>query len=566
MEKASLEHYTESIYSHPISDDEIELRLRTKKDDDITKVELVYNDKYKFTKGVKTIEIKEKISDDTHTYYIQRMKLGDKRFAYVFKIYSANGESYYFSESGLTKDYDITQGIYDFFQVPYVNCDDYIHVLPKFQNRVFYQIFVDRFCKDPENNNPRINIRWGDTVNTKTIAGGTLKGITSKLDYLKDLGINVLYLTPIFRANSNHKYDTIDYYKVDDDFGNETDLKELIDECHKRDILILLDGVFNHVSRDHEFFKDVIKNGKNSKYFDYFYVHGDQVDLKNRNYETFAYAPYLPRLNINNKEVQKYILSVASYYVKNFGIDGFRLDVADEIPHFFWVQFRKLLLDINPEFIILGENWHNAQSFLNSGTEFHSIMNYSIMKNVLNYVAWNKYSAEDFKNEVVENLMRYKTNVNFNLMNMISSHDVARFFTECQENEDKFLLGYAFIFTHIGIPCVYYGDEIALPGENDPLCRACFNWDKANENSKVFAMIKKLIHIHREHKINEKDYHIEALHDLVFISRSNESGTIKLYLNASTKDIPLSHKGNILISNHYENNILKANGFVMTEE
>lgn len=241
MDKSAIEHISESTYSHPITDDMVEIRLRTKLGDDIKKVELLYADKFKFRKGLKSKEITTTMSDEYFTYYITHLKLKDRRLAYIFKLTTLKNHIFYFSESGITEDYDIEKEHYDFFQVPYINETDVINIHKKFQNRVIYQIFVDRFNKSNDNENPRINIKWGDDVTPQSLAGGNLKGITEKLDYLSSLGIDALYLTPISQANTNHKYDTVDYFKVDRDFGDETDLKTLVDELHKRDMIIILD-------------------------------------------------------------------------------------------------------------------------------------------------------------------------------------------------------------------------------------------------------------------------------------------------------------------------------------
>ena len=566
MEIAALKHVSDSIYSFPLSDNEIEIRLLTKKDDDIKKVELVYNEKYKFHEGVKYKRINKKCDDGVYDYYIIRIKLKDKRFAYVFKLTLENNEEYYFSESGVSKEYDFTKGYYDFFQISYINELDTIKINKKLQNRVFYQIFVDRFYKDKNNNNPRINIKWGDKVDSKSIAGGTLKGIEEKLDYLSSLGINAIYLTPIFSADSNHKYDTIDYYKVSRDFGDESNLHSLIKAIHEKGMIVLLDGVYNHVSRLCPFFVDVIKNGAKSKYFNWFFIKGDKVFEEKMNYETFASCYYLPRLNLNNLEVQQYILDVGKYYVKDYQIDGYRLDVSDEIPHAFWTKFKAELKTIKNDIILLGENWHNAHAFLNSGLEFDSIMNYAFTKEVLNYVAYNNTNALDFKNRLISNLFRYKGNVNYNLLNLISSHDVNRFLDECNNDVDKFLIGYAILFTYIGVPCIYYGDEIGTDGGYDPYNRACFNWNESEWNYKIFNTIKKLIQIHKDESINELEININAKDDILYLSRFNKTKNITLIINLSNFDKKLNISNEILFQNNYSNNILHNKGFVLTKE
>lgn len=566
MEISSLKHQTDSIYSYPISQDEIVITLLTKKDDNIKKVELMYNEKYKFHEEVFFLDMPKICNDGVNDYYILRIKLKDKRFAYVFKLTLDNDEVFYFSESGISKTYDIKKGYYDFFQVSYINKIDMTKINKILQNRVFYQIFVDRFYKDETNQNPRINIKWGDKVDSESIAGGTLKGIIEKLDYLEELGINGLYLTPIFESDSNHKYSTINYYQVSKDFGDENDLHTLINEAHKKNMIILLDGVYNHVSNLFPYFKDVIKNGKNSKYYDWFYIDGDNVNTKNINYETFAFSPSLPRINLNNIEVQNYILKVAKHYVKNFHIDGYRLDVSDEIPHAFWVKFRFELEKINPNIIILGENWHNAHAFLNSGFEFDSIMNYAFTKEVLNYVAYQKINTLQFKNNLISNLFRYKFNINFNLLNLISSHDINRFLDECNHDVDKFIIGYALLFIYIGVPCIYYGDEIGTDGGYDPYNRACFNWDKNFWNMKIYQTIKQLVNIHKNENINELKIDITIEDDILILKRFNDNKIINLYVNLSNKDKSICLNNNILLSNNLEKNILKNKGFIITKE
>lgn len=561
-----MRHESDSIYSFPVSDNEVEIRLLTKKDDDIAKVELIYNDKYVFHKTVKALPMPKVNSDDTFDYYVIRVKLVDKRFAYVFRLTLTDDSVYYFSESGVTNHYDITKGFYDFFQVSFINDLDVVKRSDVLKNRVFYQIFVDRFCKDPQNENPRINIKWGNKVKSTTIAGGTLKGVEGKLDYLMDLGIDALYLTPVFEADSNHKYDTIDYYKVSSDFGDETDLLTLIAKAHERGMIILLDGVFNHVSSSFFAFRDVVEKGVKSAYYDWFFIKGKKVDLKRKNYATFAYCKDLPRLNLNNRAVQDYIIEVGTHYVKNCHIDGFRLDVSDEIPHAFWIRFKEALKEIKDDVILLGENWHNASSFLNSGFEFDSIMNYAFTKEVLDYVAVGKTDAATFKNRIVSDLYRYKSNVNRNLLNLLSSHDIHRFLEECQGNVDRYLIGYALLFAYVGIPCVYYGDEIGIRGGYDPLNRACFVWDEGKWDRKIHQAIRKLIEIRKKEKMDNLDFAIDADAGLLRITRKGNGQEISLCVNLSGQARTLAIKGATLIANNCENGVLANEGFVMIKE
>lgn len=566
MDKAALRHKSDSIYSFAVSEDEVEIRLLTKKDDDIAKVELVYNDKYSFHESVKTLAVPKICHDDTYDYYVRRIKLKDKRFAYVFKLTLQDGKIYYFSESGVSETYDISKGFYDFFQVSFINPLDIIKINPILQNRRFYQIFVDRFYQDKTKVNPRINISWGDKVTSKTIAGGNLRGVKQKLDYLLSLGINALYLTPIFKSYSNHKYDTIDYYKISEDFGDEEDLLNLINELHTKDMIILLDGVFNHVSDEFFAFKDVKEKGKDSKYYHWFFIDGEKVDESKKNYETFASCPNLPRLNLNDEEVQDYIIDVAKHYVTKFNIDGFRLDVSDEIPHTFWLKFRFELKKIKKDIVLLGENWHNAHTYLNTGFEFDSIMNYAFTKEVLNYVAYEKSDAKTFKNRLISNLFRYKRNVNYNLLNLLSSHDVDRFLEDCKHNVNRYLIAYALLYTYIGVPCLYYGDEIGLDGGYDPFNRACFIWDENKWDKKINETIRSLLAIHKEEKMNELDINIIEKDGVLILERFNKDKVITLYINLSNKIKTILPKGEIVLANNFNFKNLLHEGFLITKE
>ena len=566
MDKAALRHKSDSIYSFAVSEDEVEIRLLTKKDDDISKVELVCNDKYSFHECVKTLLMPKVCHDDTYDYYVRRIKLKDKRFAYVFKLTLQDDKVYYFSESGVSETYDISKGFYDFFQVSFINPLDIIKINPILQNRRFYQIFVDRFYDDKSKVNPRINISWGDKVTPKTIAGGNLRGVKQKLDYLLSLGINALYLTPIFKSYSNHKYDTIDYYQISEDFGDEEDLSSLVKELHRNDMIILLDGVFNHVSDEFFVFKDVKEKGKDSKYYHWFFIDGEKVDESKKNYETFASCPNLPRLNLNDEEVQDYIIEVAKHYVTKFNIDGFRLDVSDEIPHTFWLKFRFELKKIKKDIVLLGENWHNAHTYLNTGFEFDSIMNYAFTKEVLNYVAYEKSDAKTFKNRLISNLFRYKRNVNYNLLNLLSSHDVDRFLEDCKHNVNRYLIAYALLYTYIGVPCLYYGDEIGLDGGYDPYNRACFIWDENKWDKKINETIKSLLALHKEEKMNELEINIIEKDGVLILERFNENKVITLYVNLSNKVKTILPKGEIVLANNFNFKNLLHEGFLITKE
>ncbi|MEW6062450.1 MAG: alpha-amylase family glycosyl hydrolase, partial [Bacteroidota bacterium] len=203
---------------------------------------------------------------------------------------------------------------------------------------IFYQIFPERFANGDPTNDPPNCERWGGTPTSNNFFGGDLQGIINRLDYLSELGINALYLNPIFAADSNHKYNTKDYFSIDPSFGTNKTFEKLLHECHKRNIRVVIDGVFNHVGTAHVAFQDVKEHGRESKYVSWFNIYSFPVNEPRKpNYECWWGHGALPKLMVQNPEVKKYIFDVTTFWTTK-GIDGWRLDVANEIPHEFWKE------------------------------------------------------------------------------------------------------------------------------------------------------------------------------------------------------------------------------------
>ena len=588
MEISALNHECESNYSYPIKENIIKITLKTKKDDDIKNIYLLYNSKYLFKKERYLVEIKNKISTKYNDYYYIYLKVEDVRIGYIFKLLDNNDNFYYYSENNIlvNEEYDFDKCDFDYFQLPYINKIDIVKVNKKFNDRIFYQIFVDRFFdgekEEGKGINDKINIIWGDNdkILRDTFAGGNLKGIIKKLDYLKDeLGISAIYLTPIFESYSNHKYETYDYYKIAKDFGDETTFKELIEEAHKRDILIILDGVFNHVAYYSPIFKDVIEKGKKSKYYQWFIIHNndDQIDLENVNYETFGFAKYMPKLNLSNKEVEEYVINICKYYLKNYKVDGYRMDVADEIAHTFFKKLRFELKKEDENVFLINENWHNAHLSLDDGSEFDSVMNYPFTSVLIDLLGYKRIDEVEFIYRINELLVRYKDASLHNALNLVSSHDKARFINDCKMNENLALIGYSLLFLYIGIPMIYYGDEIGLDGNNDPDCRKMFIWGKNKRNKNRFIFIKSLIDIHKTLDLNNEDYSFKIdylkeyklLKVFIYNKFNDKEIIINELINLSNEDKNISsllnENNSLLLSSNYEikEKIIKKEGLVI---
>lgn len=280
MNKLALLHRIDSEYAYPLDEKRLVLRLRVSKKDEFKVIEVFFNPAMRFIKERQVKEMKVKYIDNYFKYYEVTLFNNFPSFSYIFHIVTLDNEEYFLSDEGLSKNYDYSLSQVSAFRYAFINPDDVIKVNPKFEGRIFYQIFVDSFFKSESLNKDFVTRDWNsndllafkDGKYHPIFLGGDLKGVTSKLNYLKDLGIGAIYLTPIFKANTNHRYDTLDYFEIDPRLGDLSDLKELVKKAHELDILVCLDLVFNHTSFFHPFFQDVLKNGKKSKYFDFYIV------------------------------------------------------------------------------------------------------------------------------------------------------------------------------------------------------------------------------------------------------------------------------------------------------
>ena len=532
MNNTALLHITDSNYCFPVSENEIVIRLRAAKDD-LDNAYLIYESKYSFAKKRKKALMRRAYRSSLFDFFEIRLKLKDVRLAYIFKLESG-GEEYYFSEDGATKTYDFSLCYYNFFQYPYINKADVHESVGWLQSARIYQIFVDRFLMgDKAKDKSYITMKWGDAPTPKSHAGGDLKGITKKLGYISGLGFDTIYLTPIFKSGSNHKYDIEDYYLVDPQFGTNEDLKDLIDKAHARNMHIILDAVFNHCSMNLMQFKDVVEKGRDSKYFDWFIIDGDRINDKGTNYEVFAACRYMPKLNTSNPEVQDWLLGIATHYIEKYGIDGWRLDVSDEISHAFWRRFRIAVKEagrrVGREIAIIGENWHDAVGYLR-GDQYDSIMNYAVTKACLDFFAFGKLDADGFACRLNEILVRNTSTVNDMMMNLLDCHDTERFITTLKGNRNRLKAALALLYMFPGAPCVYYGTEILTEGGPDPDCRRCMDWKKAGsaEYADIAEHLKNLAAIRKKYKLYEGEVSIRSEKGAFVYTNTNKRRAIEL--------------------------------------
>lgn len=562
MNIKALLHKSDSKYCFPSSKNTLILRLQVDKNDDFEIVEVIYESKYTIHKGQQRAVMAVKYVDQLYQYYEVELSLCDVRLSYVFCLWE-HGKPHYFSEDGITETYNFTLSYYNSFQMPYIHENDLHTVVPWMEHSVFYEIFIDRFCMaNQEKDQSYVNLPWGDIPNPKSFAGGDLEGVIKKLDYIKDLGVNGLYLTPVFSAISNHKYDIHDYYKIDPNFGSNEVFGTLVKEAHARGMKVVLDAVFNHCSMLMPQFQDVLHLGKASPYYDWFVIDGDYPDLEQLNYEVFAFCNYMPKFNTSHPEVEKFLLDIATYWIKEYDIDGWRLDVSDEVSHDFWRKFRKAVKEIKADCVIIGENWHDANSYL-MGDQYDSIMNYAFTKACLDYYAFEKFNGEEFAHKLNHLLTRNTNQVNAMMLNLLDTHDTDRFYTSVGKNKDKLLSAIAVMTIFPGVPCLYYGTEIPLEGGYDPDNRRCFNWDVIQWDLDHIHQIKQIFNLKQLDPLRKGEVHISAENDLCYIKRSYQGKEICLILNQSKSKKGISIHGDILVSNLYAEEALNHNGFII---
>ena len=530
INESAMLHIPDSQYCFAVGERELVIRLRMAREDAGASVTLLYAGKYKFQQERYPVAMEIRYTDLLYNYYETKLTLTDVRLAYVFLI-KKQGEIYYFCEDGLTREYDFAEGFYNFFQMPYINRNDVLPTVTWMKSAVFYQIFVDRFFRgDKTKDTAYINMEWGGRPTPKSFAGGDLRGIIEKLDYLKNLGITAIYLTPIFLSISNHKYDTIDYMQIDPQFGTGEDFAELVKKAHARGIRIVLDAVFNHCSMQMRQFADVMEKGIESPYYDWFLIDGDFPVPKQANYECFAECNYMPKLDTANRKVQEYLIEIACYWIREFDIDGWRLDVSDEVSHQFWRLFRDAVKQEKPDAVIIGENWHDAYPYLR-GDQYDSIMNYAFTKACLDYFARERFEAKQMAEKLSSNLMRNMEPVNRMMLNLLDSHDTHRFFSEVGENANRLMAALALEMIFPGAPCIYYGTEICTPGGYDPDSRRCFDWESAHWNREVFDKVIELTHIRGSRTIADGDVEIFARDGMLGIRREIDEECVILYIN-----------------------------------
>ena len=537
MEYSAIFHDMDKRFCYAIEKDLFVIRVQVKKDD-MKEIILHYEDKYipmEREDTRKTIVMKKVATSQFHDYYEAQVRMHLICLRYFFEFTDMQGERVYYGNYEFDKEYITNRD--RMFDCPQNLREEEMFEVPDWAaNKVVYQIFPSRFAASQ----PVDKKLWYKApITPMDDLHGDFRGIIDHLDHIQDLGIDVIYMTPSFKSNSCHKYDTIDYYEIDPSFGTKEELKELVQKAHDRGMKVVMDAVFNHTGKEFFAFKDILEKGEKSKYLDWYYI--DELPLKGKwgeipNFLCFGYYGGMPKLNLKNPEVEKYITDIACYWIRECDIDGWRLDVGDEISHFFWKRFRRAIKAVKKDMLIIGEIWHYAGDFL-EGDEWDTVMNYPFFLNLIDLLADEKISVSQF----VQNLGYLKGRLHkkcYPLMwNLIDSHDTARFLHLCKDNKKKQHLAAAFQLLLPGMPMIYYGDEYAMPGANDPDCRRGMYWDEEYQDKEMFEWYKRLLQVRKAHTCIVEGELAEAItrdeDETIVLIRKNGEETIALIFNCS---------------------------------
>lgn len=430
------------------------------------------------------------------------------------------------------------------------------------KNAVFYQIFPDRFAKADFPKNAEYQFQqvdfepWYQLPTLQGYKGGNLWGLIEKLDYLQELGVTAIYLTPIFQSACNHRYHTHDYYRVDPMLGGNEAFQALLKAVHQRNMKLVLDGVFNHASRGFFFFNDILENGPYSPWVDWFKVYDWPVSAYNgdlpANYASWVGNRALPQFNHENPDVREYIMRVGEYWLQQ-GIDGWRLDVPFEIDvPGFWEEFRERVKKVNPEAYIVGEIWGDARQWLD-GKQFDGVMNYVFTGPTIAFTARDRVdrslveqpdykpypalNAAEYAEQIETLLSLYPWEITLTQLNLLASHDTARLLSIAQGDRASVKLATLLLLTFPGAPCIYYGDEVGLPGKLDPDSRRSFP-PQAEWDEELLQWHQDLIRLrHSYPALRTGEYNILYAEELVYVfSRRLAASEVMIAINSDTEE------------------------------
>lgn len=556
MNPATIFHRPMSEYAFALDDTHYIFRLRTGKGE-AESVRFYYADRAVMTPKLQFAPLPmEKFRTDRYfDWYEIRLETRFERIAYYFELQNGVETLFYYGDC-----YEMagTPTRADYFQLPFNHRADRFAAPAWTRDAVVYNIFPDSFAAGKRlapNGAPPCR-------------GGTVRGVTENLDYIASLGFNCIYLNPIFAARSYHRYDTLDYYRIDPHMGAEDDLRDLVRRAHALGIRVILDGVFNHVSSDHPFFRDVLEKGRASRYYSCFYALPETPRLPAAGelpgYTCFSYVADMPKTNTADPFLRQYFCDVGAYWVRKFDVDGWRLDVANELDDGFLRAFRASVKAAKSDALIVGEVWENAAHYL-GGDMLDSAMNYDFRRYCRRFFSEQTVDAETFDTNVSTLLLRYNENALFAQLNLLDSHDVSRFLSLCGGKTERMELAVLLQMTFPGMPCVFYGDEKGLCGESEPEYRRPMEWDASSPLEEVY---RRMIALRKTHPaLRYGSFHTELACGGVYRYSRVWNGTkITVAMNLGAEPVKAKKRGTLLLKKGENRDIIGAWEYEVWEE
>ena len=556
MNPATIFHRPMSEYAFALDDTHYIFRLRTGKGE-AESVRFYYADRAVMTPKLQFAPLPmEKFRTDRYfDWYEIRLETRFERIAYYFELQNGVETLFYYGDC-----YEMagTPTRADYFQLPFNHRADRFAAPAWTRDAVVYNIFPDSFAAGKR-------LAPNDAPPCR---GGTVRGVTENLDYIASLGFNCIYLNPIFAARSYHRYDTLDYYRIDPHMGAEDDLRDLVRRAHALGIRVILDGVFNHVSSDHPFFRDVLEKGRASRYYSCFYALPETPRLPAAGelpgYTCFSYVADMPKTNTADPFLWQYFCDVGAYWVRKFDVDGWRLDVANELDDGFLRAFRASVKAAKSDALIVGEVWENAAHYL-GGDMLDSAMNYDFRRYCRRFFAEQTVDAETFDTNVSTLLLRYNENALFAQLNLLDSHDVSRFLSLCGGKTERMELAVLLQMTFPGMPCVFYGDEKGLCGESEPEYRRPMAWDASSPLEEVY---RRMIALRKTHPaLRYGSFHTELACGGVYRYSRVWNGTkITVAMNLGAEPVKAEKRGTLLLKKGENRDIIGAWEYEVWEE
>ena len=556
MNPATIYHRPLSEYAFALDDTHYVFRLRTGKGEAVS-CKFYYADRAIMTPELEFFSVPmEKFREDKYFDWFEiRLETGFERIAYYFELSDGVETLSYYGDC-----YELVgqPNRADYFQLPFNHREDRLTIPEWTKDAIVYNIFPDSFADGKRK----------ISCNSEVGLGGTIRGIADNLDYIASMGFNCIYMNPIFKAESYHRYDTLDYYEIDPQMGTKDDLKAMVEKAYSMGIRVILDGVFNHISSSHFMFRDVLEHGRDSEYYPCFYQLPENPKIPEPNeypeYTCFSYVANMPKTNTANPYLRQYFCDVGTYWIREFDIDGWRLDVANELDDGFLRAFRTAVKASKPDALIVGEVWENAAHYLN-GDMLDSAMNYDFRRYCRRFFAEETVGAETFDTNVSTLLLRYRENALYAQLNLLDSHDVSRYLTLCGENTDKMELSVLLQMTFLGMPCVFYGDEKGLSGTAESEYRQAMAWEKYHPMEDIYRSMIALRKAHPALRYGNFRT-IVASNSVYSYSRTWNDTRITVTMNLGDVPIQAPKHGRLLLKKGENRDIIGAWEYEVREE